>query len=115
MPQAERIAIVEAMRAAAAESVMFYHLAGSMQSGAGWWLTGYGWLGVDVFFVISGLVVPLSLDGRGYRVDHFPNFMARRLVRLEPAYLISIALTLALAHLSVAIPAFHGGNPAYSL
>ena len=56
-----------------------------------------GFIGVDVFFVISGFVIPLSLQGRDYRIADFPRFMIRRLVRLEPPYLVSIALTILLS------------------
>jgi peptidoglycan/LPS O-acetylase OafA/YrhL len=57
-----------------------------------------GWLGVEVFFVISGFVIPYSLHRAGYRVGDYPAFIARRLVRLDPPYLVSIAFVLALAY-----------------
>src|SRR5262245_2564074 len=60
----------------------------------------YGWLGVEVFFVISGFVIPYSLYRARYRVRDFFMYLARRIVRLDPPYLAAIALVLALASLS---------------
>jgi peptidoglycan/LPS O-acetylase OafA/YrhL len=74
----------------------------------------YGWIGVDVFFVISGFVIPLSLYGRGYTIQQFPQFMMRRLVRLEPPYLASIILVLAAWHLSAATAGSAASAPDYS-
>jgi peptidoglycan/LPS O-acetylase OafA/YrhL len=102
------------MRGGAAASVVLFHCSAPLESGIALFLNGYGWLGVDVFFVISGFVIPLSLHGKDYNVRHFPNFMLRRLIRLEPPYLISIALGIALWHLSSLAPGFHGEPPSYS-
>jgi peptidoglycan/LPS O-acetylase OafA/YrhL len=54
-----------------------------------------GFLGVDIFFVISGFVVTASLFGT--QPDNFrqfyTNFLARRIRRLWPALIICVALT----------------------
>jgi peptidoglycan/LPS O-acetylase OafA/YrhL len=60
----------------------------------------YGWLGVEVFFVISGFVIPYSLYRGRYRVRDFFMYLARRIVRLDPPYLAAIALILVLAWVS---------------
>ena len=60
----------------------------------------YGWLGVEVFFVISGFVIPYSLYRARYRVRDFFSYLARRLVRLDPPYLAAIAMILVLAYVS---------------
>ncbi len=59
-------------------------------------IAGFGYLGVNIFFVISGFVVALSVrrdrvDGRFIR-----NFILRRSLRLDPPYLVTIALTVLL-------------------
>ena len=54
-----------------------------------------GHLGVTIFFVISGFVLPLSLK-KGYDLIDFPVFLAKRFVRIEPTYLLSLALALGL-------------------
>lgn len=59
-------------------------------------LKDFAFVGVSVFFVISGFVIPYSLERADYQVQDFPRFMARRLVRLDPPYLCTIALVLAM-------------------
>jgi peptidoglycan/LPS O-acetylase OafA/YrhL len=56
---------------------------------------GLGELGVAAFFVISGMVLPLSL-GQGYRWGFFPMFLMRRAIRIEPTYLASVLFATAL-------------------
>jgi peptidoglycan/LPS O-acetylase OafA/YrhL len=109
-----RISVVEALRALASISVALFHFCNELNSTGAHLVTEYGWLGVDVFFVISGFVIPLSLYGRGYRLRDFPPFLLRRLVRLEPAYLVSIAAVVILWHASNAAPGFRGPAPNYS-
>jgi peptidoglycan/LPS O-acetylase OafA/YrhL len=108
-----RIPIIEAMRGLAAVSVALFHFSVQLNQSARD-AFAYGWLGVDVFFVISGFVIPLSLHGRGYTVAQFPEFMARRLVRLEPPYLASIVLVLLVWYVSAAIGSADASDPAYS-
>jgi len=54
----------------------------------------FGQIGVSVFFVISGFVLPLSLQ-KSYRFQDFPRFLARRFVRIEPTYLASMMVAIA--------------------
>jgi peptidoglycan/LPS O-acetylase OafA/YrhL len=56
----------------------------------------YGWLGVEVFFVISGFVIPYSLHRAGYRLRSYPTFILKRVIRLDPPYLVTIALIILL-------------------
>jgi peptidoglycan/LPS O-acetylase OafA/YrhL len=52
--------------------------------------------GVSLFFIVSGLVIPFALFNGEYVLSAFPRFMVKRIVRLEPPYLISIAVAAAL-------------------
>jgi peptidoglycan/LPS O-acetylase OafA/YrhL len=108
-----RISVIEALRALACISVALFHFCNQLYSSGAHLVADYGWLGVDVFFVISGFVIPLSLYGGGYKLRDFPLFLLRRLIRLEPAYLISIAAVVVLHYASSAAPGFKGEDPNY--
>jgi peptidoglycan/LPS O-acetylase OafA/YrhL len=71
---------------------------------------GNGWLGVEVFFVISGFILPYSLWRAGYHLSpsNFGRFVWKRVVRLEPPYFATIALILLLAYLSARTPGYRG-------
>ena len=51
--------------------------------------SGVGAIGVAAFFVISGMVLPISL-GQSYHLKQFPMFLLRRAIRIEPTYLASV-------------------------
>lgn len=109
----ERIEVVDALRGLAALAVCWFHMTNGNPSflEPGWVKTSgaAGWLGVDVFFVLSGFVIPLSLRRGGFRPRaDFGRFLAKRLVRLEPPYLASLALVLLLGWLSARASLFHG-------
>lgn len=55
-------------------------------------LAAYGYLGVHLFFIISGYVILMSAEGGGARA-----FVASRVARLYPAYWVAAALTAGLA------------------
>jgi peptidoglycan/LPS O-acetylase OafA/YrhL len=81
-----RVEIVDPLRGLAALAVAWFHFT----NGSGFvkteWLRAsgrYGWLGVEVFFVISGFVIPYSMYCGGYRPrQHFGRFLAKRIARL---------------------------------
>lgn len=56
----------------------------------------YGWIGVEIFFVISGFVICMSCWGRSPR-----QFFVSRVIRLYPAYWFATAFTTAVL---VALP-----------
>nr|BFE59879.1 acyltransferase [Dactylosporangium thailandense] len=58
--------------------------------------TRYGWVGVMIFFMISGFVICMSSWGRTVE-----QFFTSRVVRLYPAYLFAVPLT------AIAIWCFH--------
>ncbi len=53
-----------------------------------------GRVGVPVFFVISGFIIPHSMWHNKYKISEWFNFVFRRLIRLDPPYFVSIALML---------------------
>jgi len=110
-----RIEVVEALRGIAALAVAWFHFthgAGLLKDG---WLkaTGeYGWLGVEVFFVISGFVIPYSMHRGGFRFGPDVGvFLGKRVLRIEPPYVAAVLITVALWYASAAVPGFRGTEP----
>ncbi|MCT0208577.1 acyltransferase family protein [Synechococcus sp. CS-1332] len=81
---------IDGLRAVAVIAVLINHLDPR-------WLPG-GFLGVDIFFVISGYVVTSSLLARrdGSRWQFLRRFYGRRIRRLMPALVVNIAVVSAL-------------------
>ncbi len=82
---------IDGLRAVAVLSVIFYHFGQASFSG--------GYVGVDVFFVISGfLITRLILDEINDTGEfNFKRFYIRRIRRLFPALLVTLTISLALA------------------
>jgi peptidoglycan/LPS O-acetylase OafA/YrhL len=55
----------------------------------------HGYLGVDVFFVLSGFVIARSLTDARWSAGFFGRFVLRRSLRLDPPYWVAIALAAA--------------------
>jgi peptidoglycan/LPS O-acetylase OafA/YrhL len=60
----------------------------------------HGWLGVEIFFVLSGFVIAYSLRESEINGGFLRNFMLCRYLRLSPPYLISIVLIIGLNYFS---------------
>ncbi|GAA4724463.1 Peptidoglycan/LPS O-acetylase OafA/YrhL, contains acyltransferase and SGNH-hydrolase domains [Promicromonospora umidemergens] len=95
-----RLVGMDGLRFGAAAVVLLYHFTAT-STVTGYWgvdpvdafpllneVTRYGWLAVELFFMISGFVILLSADGRGVA-----GFVASRVGRLFPAYWACIVLT----------------------
>jgi peptidoglycan/LPS O-acetylase OafA/YrhL len=104
---------VELLRGLAAAMVCYFHLTqgnqnflseGSLVKKAGIW----GWTGVEIFFVISGFIIPYAMYLKKYKINNFPTFLKKRILRIEPPYLISIVLVIALNYLSTLSPYYKG-------
>lgn len=103
------------MRGLAALAVMWFHFTAANDDCPPGLLKisgEYGYLGVDVFFVISGFIIPYAMAARGYRLrtDGWRFFLAR-IVRLEPPYLASVVLCVALPFIAYLAPWSRGILP----
>jgi peptidoglycan/LPS O-acetylase OafA/YrhL len=56
-----------------------------------------GFLGVDLFFVISGFVIALTLYGKLQSIAEWGRFLVRRQLRLDPPYWTAIVMSIASA------------------
>ena len=74
-------------------------------------LTSRGYLGVEVFFVLSGFVLPLALDHASFRLRAAGTFLGARWVRLYPAYAVAVLVALGLWVVSSWRPGFGGEAP----
>jgi peptidoglycan/LPS O-acetylase OafA/YrhL len=118
-PRSDRIATVDSLRGVAVFAVVWFHLTNGnpLLQSPGWLRTSgrLGWLGVDIFFVISGFVIPHALYRADYRIRDCGRFLLRRAARLEPPYLVSIVLYIAVTLISSRLPGFRGQPPSYTL
>ena len=114
MKPAERIANLDTLRGIACLGVCWFHLTNDAD---GWLKSSgkYGWLGVPVFFVISGFILPYSLYHANYQINQYGRFLLKRLIRLEPPYLASLCLGLLIPYLFALRPGFQGQWPQFSL
>lgn len=67
-----------------------------------------GALGVTIFFVISGFILPFSLWKSGYIRADYGRFILKRITRLDPPYFASIAIALIIAYLATLSPLYRG-------
>jgi len=86
-----RVCELDGLRAFAILPVMLHHCC---PKGLGYLtvLAGVGWVGVDLFFVLSGyLITGILLDTVG-SLHYYRNFIVRRTIRIFPLYYLSLAL-----------------------
>ena len=107
----QRLDHIDALRGIASLAVCWYHMARGGELFETSWLaslSSFGFLGVEVFFVISGFVLPWSLAKSEYAFGKFGRFWKRRLVRLHPPFLIACLLALILNVVSILRPGYDG-------
>ncbi|MCX2575913.1 acyltransferase family protein [Pedobacter sandarakinus] len=77
---------VDYIRTIASLAVTIFHLGGKTLP-----VLNYGWLGVQMFFVLSGFIICWSFP-KNYQLYNFFPFFAKRFTRINPPYLASILL-----------------------
>lgn len=126
VPRLGHMSSLDFLRGFAALSVMFYHFSGgppmlSHVMGGGTLakfyspalrdLFSWGNMGVEVFFVISGFVIPYSLWNSHYRIKHFANYMTKRILRVcPPTY---VAMLFLLTQEFIICRFIHDNSPPY--
>ena len=76
------------MRGIAILLVVFYHNFGFVK------YFFFGWLGVDLFFVLSGFLITDILLKTVNKQGYFKNFYAKRVLRIFPLYYLSLIIFL---------------------
>jgi peptidoglycan/LPS O-acetylase OafA/YrhL len=86
----QRLLVIDGLRAFAVVAVVLFH---SFPV-----LVGGGYIGVDIFFVISGFVIALRyLEPMVANAVSFPTFFLQRVRRLVPAYFAMLVATTVIA------------------
>jgi peptidoglycan/LPS O-acetylase OafA/YrhL len=91
-----RFPAFDGLRAVAAVLVFTFHFGGS-----GWqWASG--WIGVHLFFVLSGFLITTLLlrEEERYGRISLRGFYVRRVFRIMPVYVVVLLVTYALAHVT---------------
>jgi peptidoglycan/LPS O-acetylase OafA/YrhL len=108
-----RIPALDGLRAMAILSVMACHLFGYSMLNRQWpflpriiaAITAPGWLGVDLFFVLSGFLITSILLNKRFSADYYRPFYVRRFWRIVPLYFVVLTIVTVL---------FHGGLVFYA-
>ena len=106
-----RLESLDALRGIAALAVCWYHMThGGKLLGNGFaaHASSFGFLGVEVFFVISGFVIPFSMEKTNYHWRHFGSYIKKRLLRVHPPFLIASILAVLLNVISSFVPGYAG-------
>lgn len=102
----ERFFFVDVLRGVAAVAVCVFHWSGYSEGENSIIrtqpliesLVSYGWMGVEIFFVLSGFVITHSLRHLPFKIRHIGNFILRRHIRLDLLYWSVLILTWVLLH-----------------
>jgi peptidoglycan/LPS O-acetylase OafA/YrhL len=99
----KRLECLDGLRGALAVYVMLSHMA-PFAALPGWLagLFSHGGAGVDVFFILSGMVIPRSLERVGYRAA---PFLMARVFRIFPVFLVVFAAAVAIQPLDAGFSA----------
>lgn len=91
-----RLTVVDALRGIAALLVCWFHITNGYPGYPSGWLRrsgAEGHLGVSIFFVISGFVIPYALHAARYQPGDYGRFLVRRMIRIDaPCYATSLLI-----------------------
>jgi len=91
-----RFELLDSLRGFAAVWVFLHHLHHTLhEPDGGWWLAAVGYLGVPMFFVISGYCVTSAARASIRRDESPARFLTRRALRVYPPYWAAVALSAA--------------------
>jgi peptidoglycan/LPS O-acetylase OafA/YrhL len=87
-----RIPALDGVRGLATLTVLISHFLFQDIYGQEWWwgVVQSGWMGVDLFFVLSGFLITGILVQKKGKPNYFRSFYWRRLLRIFPLYYLAI-------------------------
>lgn len=92
----DQILVINSLRGIAATIVCFYHFVYTtvdyFDNSFVLNLFYFGQKGVQLFFIISGIVIPLSMINSNYTWYSFKKFLLKRFIRIEPPYLVAVLI-----------------------
>lgn len=117
LPVGERLVAIDALRGIAAILVVFFHLYGHLKEEMEaftpvviQFIFSHGYVGVPIFFVLSGFVIAMSTFNKTLNLRFAARFFLRRSLRLDPVYWAAIVLSLGLLALK---NTFLGGGESF--
>ena len=108
-PRSARYELLDPLRGIAILAVMLLHFFGGNDSGDSvvfdniWPLVQHGYLGVQLFFVISGYCITAALYGAMNKKTPLRYFVIRRLRRIFPPFWISMMLVVVLGLITITV------------
>lgn len=99
-PASNPLGVLNTLRALAAWMVCLYHFAFMFKESHPALVEGFDWgqNGVYVFFLISGVVLPWSMDVGNYQYKNAFQFLKKRMLRLYPPFALSVFVCAAAFH-----------------
>lgn len=106
----QHLAILDILRAVAALTVCLFHFNHRDGSPLAYALE-YGHYGVEVFFVISGFIIPLAMFWSKFTYRDSGHFLIRRGIRLYPVFALVALVHLVFSAYGCAWLGYGGGSP----
>jgi peptidoglycan/LPS O-acetylase OafA/YrhL len=104
----DRLGVLDGMRGVAVLLVLWYHIweISWLPAPAAWlqWIPETGFIGVHLFFFLSGFVITYPFVRAQFHDERAPtwgHFAWRRLLKIVPSYLLSIAVAYAVGYAAV--------------
>jgi peptidoglycan/LPS O-acetylase OafA/YrhL len=94
----DHILVINSLRGIAASAVCFYHFVcttiGYINDELILDIFHFGQKGVQLFFIVSGIVIPLAMINSNYNFSKWKSFILKRFIRIEPPYLVAVAIAI---------------------
>jgi len=91
----KHIYVIDFLRGVAALGVVLVHFGGLgfIDNVSVSRFLNFGKYGVEVFFVISGFIIPWSLFNNNYHIKKFGSFIWKRSIRIDPPYYLVVIVS----------------------